>query len=282
MLLRQNRLAPLLTLPVVVVLLALLAFPLLATLADAFVTSGELSLASFRAVLAAEGFWQIARTTALFTVGSTTASMLLGFSFAYALEFVTMGRRFFASVLILPLAMMPVVSGLTFGMMLDPALGVVNALLDTVGLEGSGWATEPSTALLTVMLVDVWQWTPFCFAIIHAGFQALPTDVAEAARVDGASARQELIAISLPMLRGVLLVALVFRFMEAFKAFDVIYVMTQGGPGRATETLVVRAWKEAFQFFKPEVAAAIGVALLIVTLLIARPIGRMLLKESAP
>jgi multiple sugar transport system permease protein len=130
------------------------------------------------------------------------------------------------------------------------------------------------------MMVDIWQWTPFCFAIIHAGFRSLPTDVSEAARIDGASATQELFSISLPMMGGVLLVAFVFRFMEAFKAFDVIYVMTQGGPGRASETLVIRAYKEAFQFFKPETAASIGVLLLVATLVAARPIGRALSRTS--
>jgi multiple sugar transport system permease protein len=278
MLLRQSRLAQLLTLPVTVVLLALLAYPLISTLASAFVVDGRPTLAIFHSTIASAGFWQVMTNTLVFTLSSTALSMLLGLSFAYALEFVEGGRRFFSAILIIPLAMMPVVSALTFGMMLDPALGVVNALLDMASLPTSGWHTETSTALLTVVLVDVWQWTPFCFAIIHAGFRSLPQEVSEAARIDGANAAQELFGISLPLLRNVLLVAFVFRFMEAFKAFDAIYVMTQGGPGRASETLVVRAYKEAFQFFKPETAASIGVLLLLVTLLCARPIGRALIK----
>ena len=280
MLLKRSKLAYLLTLPVVVALLALLAYPLVVTLANAFLVDGYPSLGNFGATFSKSGFWQVVGNTAAFTIGSTAVSMLLGFSFAYALEFVEGSRRFFASVLIIPLAMMPVVSALTFGMMLDPALGVVNAVLDMAGIVGPGWHTETPTALATVILVDVWQWTPFCFAIIHAGFRSLPSDVSEAARIDGANTSQELLDISLPMMRSVLLVAFVFRFMEAFKAFDVIYVMTQGGPGRASETLVLRAYKEAFQFFKPETAASIGVLLLVVTLVSARPIGRALIKAS--
>lgn len=280
MLLRQSKLAQLLTLPATVALLALLAYPLIATLTQAFFSNGQFGLSNFSSMASTAGFWNVVGNTVIFTLASTGLSMLLGFSFAYALEFVESGRRFFSSVLIIPLAMMPVVSALTFGMMLDPALGVVNTMLDMMGLEGLGWHTETQTALMTVVLVDVWQWTPFCFAIIHAGFRSLPQDVSEAARVDGANARQELFDISLPMMRNVLLVAFVFRFMEAFKAFDVIYVMTQGGPGRASETLVIRAYNEAFQFFKPETAASIGVLLLIVTMLCARPIGRALIKAS--
>lgn len=280
MILRRTRSAYLFTLPVTIALLALLAYPLVMTLAGAFWVDGRLSLATFQSTMRAPSFWQVTGNTVMFTLGSTVLSMAIGFSFAYALEFIEGGRRFFVSVLIIPLAMMPVVSALTFGMMLDPALGVVNAVLALAGIPGSGWHTETPTALITVMLVDVWQWTPFCFAIIHAGFRSLPQDVSEAARIDGANARQELFQISLPMMRNVLLVAFVFRFMEAFKAFDVLFVMTQGGPGRASETLVLRAYKESFQFFKPETAASIGVLLLIVTLMSARPIGRALVKAD--
>jgi multiple sugar transport system permease protein len=278
MLLQRSRLSYLLTLPVVLTLLGLLIYPLAATLRNAFWGDAGPTLQTFVRTADESGFWQVVGNTAIFTVGSTGLSMLLGFLFAYAIEFITVGRRFFASVLIIPLAMMPVVSALTFGMMLNPALGVVNFLLRDIGLGAPGWATDSKTALFSVMLVDVWQWTPFCFAIIHAGFRSLPMDVVEAARIDGANARRELTKISIPMLRNVLLVAFVFRFMEAFKTFDAIYVMTQGGPGRASETLVIRAYKEAFQFFKPDVAAAIGVALLVVTLVCTRPIGRALLR----
>lgn len=278
MLLRRSKLAYLLTLPVVIALLALLVYPLLATLRSAFWGADGPTLSHFAAMTSMDGFRQVVGNTVVFTLGSTAGSMLLGFLFAYALEFVSVGRRFFASILLIPLAMMPVVSSLTFGMMLNPAHGVVNAVLGMTGPGAPAWATGSATALMTVMLVDIWQWTPFCFAIIHAGFRALPPDVSEAARMDGAGAAQELAYVTVPMLRDVLLVALVFRFMEAFKAFDVIYIMTQGGPGRASETVVIRAYKEAFQFFNPGTAAMIGVVLLVVTLVCTRPIGRILLK----
>jgi multiple sugar transport system permease protein len=280
MLLRNSKFAYALTLPVTIVLLSLLIYPLIVTLRLAFWGDHGPTLSHFAGMIDIDGFWIVVRNTVVFTLGSTLISMLLGFLFAYSLEFVNFGRRFFASILIIPLAMMPVVSSLTFGMMLNPALGVVNALLRQAGIVGPLWATGSSTALLTVMMVDVWQWTPFCFAILHAGFRSLPGDVMEAARIDGANARQELFKISLPLLRNVLLVTFVFRFMEAFKAFDAIYVMTQGGPGRASETMVIRAYKEAFQFFKPETAATIGVVLLVVTLISSRPIGRALLKAT--
>jgi multiple sugar transport system permease protein len=199
---------------------------------------------------------------------------------AYAMDFVEAGRRWLVSVFMLPLAIMPVVSGLTFGMMLNPALGVVNQLLAMIGVAGPGWATTTGTALITVILIDVWQWTPFCFVIIHAGFRSLSREHHEAATVDGASAMQELLFISIPMLKSILLITAIFRFMEAFKAFDTIYVVTQGGPGRATETLIVRAFMEGFRFYKPHTMAVIGLVLLVVTAISARLVGRLLVAKD--
>ena len=274
---RNTRFALLLTLPLTAVLLALLVYPLLYTLWLAFFSdAGKFGLASFAAVFSAGGFWQVVLNTLIFTAGSTTLSFVLGFSLAYAMEFVGKGRRIYASVLIVPLAVVPVVSGLTWGMMLNPALGVVNYLLQSVGLSGPGWGTQTQTALLTVILIDVWQWTPFCFVVLHAGFQSLAREPLEAALIDGASRWQELRHVVLPMLRTVILITLVFRLMDAFKAFDTIYIVTKGGPGRASETLVIRAFMQAFQFYQPHIAAAIGVLLLVVTMLATRKAGDLI------
>ena len=270
----NRRFALLLTLPLTGVLLALLVYPLLYTLMLAFTSDrGRFGLANFARVFSADGFWQVVLNTAIFTVGSTALSFALGFSLAYAMEFIGAGRKVFASILIVPLAVMPVASGLTWGMMLNPALGVVDYLLRSVGLPGPGWGTQTQTALLTVMLIDVWQWTPFCFVVLHAGFQSLAREPLEAALIDGASRWQELRYVVLPMLRTVILITLVFRFMDAFKAFDTIYIVTKGGPGRASETLVIRAFMQAFQFYQPHVAAAIAVLLLVVTMLATRKAG---------
>ncbi len=275
----DRRFARLMTLPLAGVLLALLVYPLLYTLALAFSAGGGPSLSNIAAVVTADSFWQVVLNTAIFTVGSTAISFLLGFSLAYAMEFVVAGRRLFASVLIVPLAVMPVVSGLTWGMMLNPALGVVNYLVRSLGLPAPGWGTDTHTALLTVMLIDVWQWTPFCFVVLHAGFQSLAREPLEAALIDGASRLQELRYVVLPGLRNVILITLVFRFMDAFKAFDTIYIVTKGGPGRASETLVIRAFMQAFQFYQPHIAAALGVILLIATMLATRKAGDLVGRE---
>ena len=273
--------ALLLTLPLAAVLLALLVYPLLYTLVLAFISpKGEVGFGNFAEIVSAGGFGEVVANSAIFTVASTTLSFGLGFSIAYAMEFAGAGRRAFASVFILPLALMPVVSGLTWGMMLNPAMGVVDALLRQAGLGAPGWATQSDTALLTVILIDAWQWTPFCFVIIHAGFQSLPREPLEAALIDGATKWQELRLVIVPLLRNVLLITLIFRFMDAFKAFDTIFVVTKGGPGRASETLVIRAFMQAFQFYKPHTTAAIGVLLLLVTMVATRQVGDLIGREA--
>jgi multiple sugar transport system permease protein len=276
-----QRSAAIFTLPLAVALLALLIYPLASTLIDAFRTpDGSFGFGNFVDTVTEAGFPTVALNTLIFTLASTGLSFALGFSMAYAMDFVEAGRRWLVSVFMLPLAIMPVVSGLTFGMMLNPALGVVNQLLAMIGVAGPGWATTTGTALITVILIDVWQWTPFCFVIIHAGFRSLSREHHEAATVDGASAVQELFFISIPMLKSILLITAIFRFMEAFKAFDTIYVVTQGGPGRATETLIVRAFMEGFRFYKPHTMAVIGLVLLVVTAISARLVGRLLVAKD--
>lgn len=278
----SRRFAVLFTAPLTVALLALLIYPLISTVVAAFrAPDGSVGVANFVAVFTQGGFLQVLGNTAIFTIASTALSLLLGFSMAYAMDFIEVGRRWLVSVFMLPLAIMPVVSGLTFGMMLNPALGVVNQTLHMIGIVGPGWATDTKTALLTVVLIDVWQWTPFCFVIMHAGFRSLSSEQREAARVDGASPWQELLYVTIPMLRNILIVTTVFRFMDAFKAFDTIYIVTQGGPGRATETLIIRAFMEGFRFYKPHTMEAIGILLLVVTMVSTRFVGRLLDQRGA-
>lgn len=282
----QRRFAYWLTLPVTVALLALLLYPLLYAAWLSFVEIVPRSAPSFAGVanyarVVGSDVFRIALVnTTFFTVASTVLSFLLGLSLALAMLNLRHGVRVLVTLAILPLAVMPVVSGLTWGMMLNPSLGVVNGLLRSWGIEGPGWATSPDLALLTIVLIDVWQWTPFCFLILYAGLQALPGEPLEAARIDGANGWQRLLHVTLPMLRPIIAITLIFRFMEAFRAFDVIYTVTKGGPGRASETLILRAFLETFTFFNPSSAAVYGIIMLIITILLARPAARLLARRD--
>lgn len=282
----QRRVAYLLTLPVAVALFALLLYPLLYAFWLSFVSivpragTTFAGLANYARVFGSDVFRIAFANTALFTVASTALSVALGLSVALAMLQLRRGVRAMVTLVILPLAVMPVVSGLTWGMMLNPSLGVVNGLLKQWGIAGPGWATAPDLALLTIVLIDVWQWTPFCFLILYAGLQSLPLEPLEAARIDGASAWQRLVLVTLPMLRPIVAITLIFRFMEAFRAFDVIYTVTKGGPGRASETLLLRAFQEAFSFHNPSTSAVYGIVMLVITILLARPAARLLARRD--
>jgi multiple sugar transport system permease protein len=149
--------------------------------------------------------------------------------------------------------------------MFNPLYGVVNYLLGLVGVPPLGWATEIQTALLTVIIIDTWQWTPFMIIILYAGLQMLPVETYEAAKLDGASWFQEIRFITIPLLKPILIIAIIFRFMDAFRSFDIIYIVTHGGPGHATETMVMRAYLESLKYFRLEMGAVIGIILLIFT-----------------
>ena len=120
---------------------------------------------------------------------------------------------------------------------------------------------------MTLIIVETWQWTPFMMIILYAGMTMLPEDIFEAGKMDGARWWQELLYITLPSLKAVFLIALIFRFMDAFRSFDIIYSMTRGGPGNATETIVIRAYMESLTYFRLELGAVMGIVLLIFTMI---------------
>ena len=267
-----------LTLPVVIFLLALLIYPLLYTLTIAFYDENSenfppFSLNVFNTLIADDRFWGNVLHTGSLTFFSTSITFILGILLAYCLDQIKFGKSIFLIILISPLAIMPVVSGLTWRTMFNPLYGILNSILKYFGFEGIEWVTDTSSALFWITIVDIWQWTPFCFLLIYAGLKTIPVDVRESASLDGINSFKELIYISLPMLFNLLLITLIFRFMEAFKTFDSIMVITQGGPGNSTETMIIRAYFTGFRWYKPEITSMIGIFILIFTILCTRWAG---------
>jgi len=273
----ERRFAYRLTLPIVIVLFCLLIFPLAYSVFISTQSSvGGLEelkfvgLKNYIELLRSKIFLNSIKNTVLFVVSTVIITIVLGFFVALLLNSIKKGVKIFRIIFILPLAIAPVVVGLTWGMMLNPIYGIVNHILDTLNLPVSGWATEIKTALITIILIDTWQWTPFIITILYAGMQMLPKESYEAGKMDGVNKFQEIIYITIPLLKPIFIIGLIFRFMDAFKSFDVIYAITKGGPGHATETLVVRAYLESLSFHRLEMGAVIGVFLLIVTFIITK------------
>jgi multiple sugar transport system permease protein len=158
--------------------------------------------------------------------------------------------------------------GMIWRYLLNDAFGAVAIWLKNIGLE-FGWYGDPKTALFTIIFIDVWQWTPFVFLIMLAGIVSLPTEVFEAAEIDGASKWKMFTRLTLPLLKPVIIVALLLRMLEAFKIFDMIWMLTKGGPAYATEVIGVRIYIQAFTSFNMGYAAALALILLAFSIGIA-------------
>ena len=202
--------------------------------------------------------------TLIFAVSGVAIQMVLGFALALFTSKILHGRTVYRTIFLLPILVPGIVVGAIWKLMYNADFGVINGLTGLVGIGPRDWLGEPSLALASVIVVNIWHWTPFCYLLLLAGIESLPQDVYEAARVDGASAWQELIHISLPMMLPTIIVTLIFRLVVAFKVFDEVYLLTGGGPGTATEVVSFSIYRRFFT----EDRAGYGSALSIVTLFI--------------
>jgi len=224
-------------------------------------------------------FWESIRITLIFTSGVLAIQLLLGLGIANLLDRKIRLKNVIISIMILPMISTPVVVGILWRIIFHPQMGTLNALLQTLGILSSAnpilWLSRPEYALPTVMFVDVWEWTPFVALILLAGMQSLPQEPFESAMLDGANSWQRFMYIKLPLLKPFIGIALVLRFMDAFKTFDIIWVMTGGGPGRATKVASVLAVKTAFHWFRFGMAGALTAVLLVMLLFISLFMIRM-------
>ena len=198
-------------------------------------------------------------TTVLFTVSAVGLELVLGLGLALLLWRDSVFHRVCLALLLIPVTMTPLVVGLIFRALLGPDFGMVGYFASAWGLSSPrGFLGDPATALGTLVAIDTWQWTPFMALILLAGLKSLPTDILEAAEVDGATAGQRLRIIILPLLLPAIFLAVVLRTMDAFRVFDIVFATTNGGPGDATNVLMVNAVKQGLQFFNVGFASAIA------------------------
>lgn len=211
--------------------------------------------------------------TILFVVLSVSVELVLGIALALLAASVRRGKGLIRTVTILPILVSPVAIGAMWRLMYSYDFGLFNQILEAVGLAKVGWLSESSIALLSVVIVDIWHWTPLVFLILFAGVEGLPREVIEAARIDGANRRQLLRHIILPLLAPAIAVAFIFRSIAAFKVFDQIVLLTGGGPGTSTEVVSLRLYKVYFEQNAMGYGALLSlvtVAMILVFLLTAR------------
>ncbi len=202
--------------------------------------------------------------TIKYVVGVVMIETLLGLAIALFLNRNFRGKSLVRTMIILPMFITPVVVALIWRMFYDPTSGILNWGLGVLGLGSEhDWLGNPLLALLAIIVVDVWQWTPFMVLIIMAGLDSLPLDIYEAAYVDGASELQMIRYITLPLILPSVFIAVVLRTIDALKAFDLIWVMTQGGPGLATETTNLYSYIIGFKYFRIGYATSLALVFTI-------------------
>jgi len=203
--------------------------------------------------------------TVLFTVAATVIEVVLGLVISLLVDREFAGKRIVRGILLVPIVMTPVVVGLTWRFLLDPSNGMMNYFLSLIGLGPVDWLGNPNVALFSLLLADIWQWTPFVVLLTMASLESLPGDPQNAARVDGAREWQVLWFITLPALKRALMVVALIRAIDAVKAFDIFYIMTRGGPALSTETLNLYGYISAFTNFDISYSLTIAMVLVIVT-----------------
>jgi multiple sugar transport system permease protein len=211
------------------------------------------------------GFWNAARVTLLFALGSVAAEVVLGLAVALALWRQARYRALAVGLLLLPWCLPGVVTARTFEWLYHPSAGLVNLLLG----RDVNWLGDPRLALGAVAVADVWRTMPFVALLCYARLLTIPTEVYEAAAVDGAGARRTFSAITLPLLLPVLLVTALFRTLDAIRVFDLPFVLTGGGPASTTETLTIYAYRSLFQMLQLGFGSAVAVVIFLVVIVTA-------------
>ncbi len=202
-------------------------------------------------------FWSAVGRTFYFTIAAVAIETVLGVAIALVFNREMPGKNLIKTLFLLPMVATPVAVGMVWLLMYEPTIGVINQLFNLLGMAPHHWLASPQQALFSLIIVDVWQWTPMVTLITLAGLASLPTEPYEAALVDGASTWQSIRLITLPLMQSTIIAAMTLRAIDAFKTFDIIYTMTQGGPGYASETLNIYSFVLGFQYFQMGKASAL-------------------------
>jgi multiple sugar transport system permease protein len=226
-------------------------------------TSQFVGLQNYTRLLTSSLFWDSVKVTVLISVLSLAIQLPLGFLLAVVINRELTGTRVFRSSLLMPLLLTPVAVGLMWRLMLNVDNGVVDGVLQQLGLPAVDWLGDRTWAVISVVLVDSWQNTPFVMLLLLAGLQSLPVGPLEAARIDGASTLQTYRHVILPLLAPVGFVVVMIRVIESVKLFDIVYILTSGGPGTATQNVSLLDYRLGFTFVQTSQAAALGVLIVI-------------------
>ena len=264
----DRRMAWILVAPVLVVIVAVNLAPMLYSiglsffrwnLAQAYIPPKFVGLGNFVRLFTADAqFVGALLNTFLLMFGVVTIQAILGMAIAILLNQKLVGTRVITALLLIPMSISPTIVGFLFQVLFNDSLGPINFLIRRIGLKAPLWISSSSTALMSVGLVDIWQWTPFLVVLFLAGLRSLPIEPFEAATVDGASNWQKFYYLTLPLLKQVIGISIILRMMDIFKMFDLVYLLTFGGPGTSSQTLSFYGFRIGIHLFQVGYAASIS------------------------
>jgi len=264
--------------PALLVLATLSIYPLIYLIKVSLTDAHGFTIAHYARLFHDRLFGVAVGQTLLYASVALTLEFLLGLGLALLVDSLVRGRALIRVGILAPMLLPPVVAAVIWRLIYNPEFGVLNGMLRQFGFNTANltWTSGRITAMLSVILVDVWEWTPFFFLLLSAGLQAIPTEPIEAARVDGAGYWRTLLDVILPLLKPTILLALLLRSMDLLRIFDQIFILTQGGPGSATETISLYIYRTAFRFSNFGYAAAMSFIALMITMLAARGLMRLM------
>lgn len=275
---RESNFAALLVAPSLFVLIVTTTFPLAYLIWSSFQNinlampflDGFAGLENYTRMLGDSNFWHSLTLTAIYTISTVVMQLVFGLGLALLVMQIPAGQWLFRIVAILPIVLAPVVVGLFWRtLMLAPEFGILDFIVRALGFGPINWLGSPTPALISVILIHTWQWTPFAFLVLLASLASLPPDVYEAAKIDRANALQRFWNITLPLIRPALVIVVIMRAMIALSAFAAIFAATGGGPGTATEILNLYAYRTSFVTLDFGYGSALAVALLVITLIVS-------------
>lgn len=276
---KDERFGLLMSIPSMILLALLFVFPIIYSFGASFtnyrlVGGKELAFIGFDNYIKAftdATFWSSVKITLIITIGALLAEFLFAMLLAGLIINIKKGQGILKTIYLIPMMVAPTVAGLLFRFMLNDDFGLLNVILKSLGIISSNihWLTDSKMALVSIMYVDSWAMIPFVFLLLYTGLSSVSEDVVESGKIDGANRMQIFFRIQLPIIKPTFIIAFVIRFMDVFRIFDSIYVLTKGGPGKATESLSLLIYRTNWNKYDVGYASAMSYIMLIFMVVVA-------------